>query len=84
MVKLYLFSPIRLHGMVHNWLNVVILYYHRKHKQQQQQWLTAKKTLSLNGLQQSMHCCTVSSRYLATFFGASTDMHITTDILIKE
>jgi hypothetical protein len=49
--------------------------------------LTVKRTLSLNGLPQSMHCCTVSSRYLETFFAASKhnyDVHITTDILVKE
>jgi hypothetical protein len=34
-----------------------------------------------------MHCCAVSSHYLATFFAASKhnyDVHIKTDILIKE
>jgi hypothetical protein len=71
---------------------VVILYYHRKHTlpycpRYIAKGLTVEKTLSLNGLQQSMHCCTVSSCYQVTFFAASKqnyDMHVTTDILIKE
>jgi hypothetical protein len=71
---------------------VVILYYHRKRKlpycpRYIAKGRTLNKTLSRNGLQQSMHCCAVSSHYLATFFAASKhnyDVHITTDILIKE
>jgi hypothetical protein len=65
---------------------VVILYYHQRDKlpycpRYIAKGLTIEKTLSLNGLQQSMHCCTVSSRYQAMSFAASKhnyDMHITT------
>jgi hypothetical protein len=54
---------------------VVILYYHRKRQaallSQIYSHETDCKENSLNGLQQSMHCCTVSSGYSATFFTAS-------------
>jgi hypothetical protein len=50
----------------------VFLYYHRKNNlpfcsRYIVKRRTLEKTLSWNGLQQSMHCCAVSSRYLVTF-----------------
>jgi ATP/ADP translocase len=68
--------------------NLIILYYQTKKPTNSKlpyrpryiaKGRTLKKTLSRNGLQQSMHCCAVSSRYLATFFVAfkhNYDMHV--------
>jgi hypothetical protein len=54
---------------------VVILYYHRKRQaallSQIYSHGTDRKENTLNGLQQSVHCCTISSGYAATFFAAA-------------